>query len=208
MSLTAYWLVSRTRLACQVVIVTSASPSGSKTTTTCGLPSISYYLVVLAVVGVLLLPDAKSIKIGGLEFERLVTQVEQQTNEIKALQQTITTTVNVSTQTLLEELRATFRDQKKTIDDFLRPELAKNPGAAERLRIIDDVAQRIDRVQLPELLKVTSIAEALMSEARGKGVAAQESLLRDATAGETPEAVADAPDRDEILRDILPADGA
>src|ERR1035438_430603 len=85
LGLMAYWLATGTRPACQVVTVAPVNAQPTTTTTTCGLPSVSDFVYVLAVVGLLLLPDAKSLSFGGLGFERLTYQVEQQTREIGVL---------------------------------------------------------------------------------------------------------------------------
>lgn len=117
--LSAAWLVTGKRPACQVTTVTSSA--GTVTTKVCGMPDVSGYIYVLAVVGVLLLPDVKTLKIGGLEFERLSSKVEDQTREISQLRQTVSTTINIgAAQGFLEEVRAAVREQKAALDD-LRP---------------------------------------------------------------------------------------
>ena len=71
----AYWLTAGTHLACQVVTVTTsaspATPAKTTTTQTCGLPDVTDFIVVLAAVVLLLLPDAQKLKIGGFEFEQI-----------------------------------------------------------------------------------------------------------------------------------------
>src|SRR5260370_211235 len=95
----AYWLAAGQHLACQVVTVTSGASNGrpaqATTTQTCGLPDVADFAYVLAAVAVLLLPDAQSIKIGGFEFDRLSSKLDQQTQEISHLRQTISTTLNI-----------------------------------------------------------------------------------------------------------------
>jgi hypothetical protein len=91
LALYAFWLFTGAHPVCQVT--TAASASVRKT---CGLPDVSDYVYVLAVVVVLLLPDAKSIKIGGLEFERLTTAVREQKDEIGRLSQQVTQVVHNS----------------------------------------------------------------------------------------------------------------
>jgi hypothetical protein len=58
---------------CQVTVVSQVGQFRETTTTRdCGLPSVSAYLYVIAVVAILLLPDMRRVKVGGVEFERLV----------------------------------------------------------------------------------------------------------------------------------------
>ena len=85
--LTIAGLAKGMRPACQVTTVTNTagSPGGTTTTKVCGMLDVTDYIYVLAIVGVLLLPDMKSLKIGGLEFERLTTEVAKQTSEIGQL---------------------------------------------------------------------------------------------------------------------------
>ncbi len=45
-------------------------PAATTTTTACGLPDATDYVYVLGVVALLLLPDAKSIRLGVFGFER------------------------------------------------------------------------------------------------------------------------------------------
>ena len=49
----------------------------------CGLPDTSDYLYVLAVAGLLLLPDVQSLKIGGFEFKQLSNEVANQAVQVK-----------------------------------------------------------------------------------------------------------------------------
>jgi hypothetical protein len=91
LALYAFWLFTGTHPVCQVT--TAASAPVRKT---CGLPDVTDYIYVLAVVALLLLPDAKSIKIGGLEFERLTTAVREQKDEIGRLSQQVSQVVHLS----------------------------------------------------------------------------------------------------------------
>jgi hypothetical protein len=87
----AYWLFTNGHPVCQVT--TAASGTVTKS---CGLPDITEYIYLLAVLAVLLLPEAKSIKIGGLEFERLTTAVREQKEEVAQLTQRVTQAVNTT----------------------------------------------------------------------------------------------------------------
>jgi hypothetical protein len=87
----AYWLFTGTHPACQVTMGASRI-----VTRTCGLPDVTDLAYVLAVVVILLLPEAKSIKIGSLEFERLTTEVRGQREEIARLSQSVSQVVRTS----------------------------------------------------------------------------------------------------------------
>jgi hypothetical protein len=156
---TTAWLVAGTRLACQVTTVTGASSparissAGTSTTKVCGTPDVSDYFYVLAVVGLLLLPDAKSLKIGGLEFERLTTEVSKQASEIGQLRQEISTVVNSTnnlsvlvgdvTRLAFADFRAHFRRQRAVLEK-IRSLLPIDPQTAADLLKIDGFAKRID----------------------------------------------------------------
>lgn len=125
----AFWLFTGARPACQVT--TAASGSVTKI---CGLPDVSDYIYVLAVVAVLLLPEAKSIKLGGLEFERLTTAVSEQAGEISRLSQQVAliacTTQNFSvtiaagalaSQAAHGDVPEGARPAEEVIDEFLDP---------------------------------------------------------------------------------------
>jgi len=90
----AFWLFTGAHPVCQV------TTTGSTVTKTCGLPDVADFGYVLAVVVVLLLPDAKSIKVGGLEFVRLTNAVREQAAELDHLSQQVSqvvhTTSNIS----------------------------------------------------------------------------------------------------------------
>lgn len=85
----AFWLFTDVRPVCQAT--TAASGAVTKT---CGLPDVTDFIYVLAVVAILLLPEARSIKIGGLEFERLTTEVREQKEEIARLSQHVSQVVS------------------------------------------------------------------------------------------------------------------
>ena len=90
---------------CQVTTLTRAGlPAASQfakveTAKSCGGPGTLDWLGVLAIIGLLVLPDAQRLKIGGFEFERLARDVQQQTREIERLSQQVSTVVQ-SSQTL------------------------------------------------------------------------------------------------------------
>lgn len=86
-----FWLFTGVHPICQVTTAGSGS-----VTKTCGLPGAADFVYVLAVVAVLLLPEAKSIKIGGLEFDRLTTAVREQADEISRLSQQVSVMVHTT----------------------------------------------------------------------------------------------------------------
>jgi hypothetical protein len=85
----ASWVFTSAHPVCQVT--TAASGAVTKT---CGLPDVTDFIYVLAVVAILLLPEAKSIKIGSLQFERLTTEVREQKDEITRLSQHVSQVVS------------------------------------------------------------------------------------------------------------------
>lgn len=89
LSLSSYWIATDERPVCDVTTISGSAIN--ETTKSCTLPNVTDYIYVVAVVGVLLLPEAKRIKIGGLEFERLTNEVKRQSDEISRLNQQVTT---------------------------------------------------------------------------------------------------------------------
>lgn len=70
LGLFGYWLVSGDQPVCHVTTVSLAG-SPTRTTRSCGLPDATSYLYVFGVVAMLLLPDARSIRVGAFQFDRL-----------------------------------------------------------------------------------------------------------------------------------------
>lgn len=126
----AFWLLTGAHPVCQVTTV------AGHVTRTCGLPDVTDFIYVLAVVAVLLLPDAKSIKIGGVEFVRLTSAVRAQTAEISRLSQqvsqVVSTTSNISVTIAAAglaghvakgEAAGTGRPVEELADEFANPGL-------------------------------------------------------------------------------------
>jgi hypothetical protein len=82
-----FCLAAGSHPVCQVTTVTEENHA--VTTENCGLPGPSNYGYLVAVVVLLLLPDAKSIKVGGFEFERLTGEIKEQADQIHRLSQRI-----------------------------------------------------------------------------------------------------------------------
>jgi hypothetical protein len=195
------WLAAGTRVACQVVLVTpgGAHHAGALVTDTktCGLPSVSYFVYVLLVVGLLLLPDAKSLSVGGLRFERLTHQVEQQTREIGQLRQQVSTTIHVGTDGgMLEQLRGGVRELKGKLDQS-RGSLPGNAGTRIALEAFDAIAERVDTASVTDLINAVNLGHPLLEEAR-RGASER---LREATRVTDADA-AQAVDAGEVIRTL------
>lgn len=200
----AYWLATGTRPSCQVITVAPTSTHGAKapetgtTTTTCGLPNVSDFIYVLAVVGLLLLPEAKSLSFGGLGFERLTNQVEQQTREIGQLRQQVSTTINIGADRgMLDDLRSGVRDMKARLEQS-RSALPSDTQTRSLLADFDTIAERTDSASATELVTAAATGHRLLEEARR----AAEAQLRRSTAV-TDADVAEAVEAEDVVRDIL-----
>jgi hypothetical protein len=157
-----YWLAAGTDMACQVVTVSTGTTR--TVTRTCGLPDVADFVVVLAAVAVLILPDAQKLKIGGLEFERLSSRVEEQTHEIQRLSQTVSTTVNIGSD-LINQARNGFRDTKDILDR-VREFLPADGVAAEQLAAMDRLELRIEAESWPDLFAGILTMHGLIEEAK------------------------------------------
>lgn len=195
----SYWLFADRDLACQIVTVTNSATRSSTTTTTCGLPDVTDFIYVLAAIGLLLLPDAQKLKIGGLEFERLTVKVEEQTHEIRQLQQTVNTTVNVGSD-LINQVRNGFR-QTKDILDRVRAFLPQTPDVQEQLAAVDQLEQRAASESWPDLFAGIMTMHALIDAAASASAA---SLLRTSEAADTAENEARAEEAESVISDYLP----
>ena len=157
-----YWLAAGSSMACQVVTVSTGTTS--TVTRTCGLPDVADFVVVLAAVVVLILPDAQKLKIGGLEFERLSARVEEQTHEIQRLSQTVSTTVNIGSD-LINQARNGFRETKDILDR-VREFLPAVGVAAEQLAAMDRLEQRISAESWTDLFAGILTMHGLIEEAK------------------------------------------
>jgi hypothetical protein len=157
-----YWMATSSELACQVATVTTATTR--TVTRTCGLPDIADFVVVLAAIVVLILPDAQKLKIGGLEFERLSSQVEEQTHEIQRLSQTVSTTVNIGSD-LINQARNGFRETKDILDR-VREFLPDDGVAVEQLAAMDRLELRIDAESWTDLFAGILTMHGLIEEAK------------------------------------------
>ncbi|MGH8899514.1 MAG: hypothetical protein ACRDZ4_21440 [Egibacteraceae bacterium] len=85
------------RRVCEATTVRSSGGGTEAATTDCRTLSLTDLFPILGVVAFLLLPDVGKLKIGGFEFQRLTDKVEEQTRELRSLQQTVlkVTTSNV-----------------------------------------------------------------------------------------------------------------
>jgi hypothetical protein len=191
-----YWLEAGTRLACQVVTVTTGT--GQTTTQTCGLPNITDLFYVLAAVVVLLIPDAQRLRIGGFEFERLSDRIEEQTREITQLRQTVSTTVNVGSD-LINQARNGFRETKDILDR-VRAFLPVTPDIQEQLAAVDELERRAANESWPDLFAGIMTMHNLIDAA---GKASAETLVRTSEAGDTEEGEAQAETAESVISDYL-----
>jgi hypothetical protein len=180
-----YWLLTGTRLACQVVTVTTSTTT--TTTQTCGLPDVTDVFYVLAAVVVLLIPDAQRLRIGGFEFERLSDRIEEQTREISQLRQTVSTTVNIGSD-LIIQARNGFRETKDILDR-VRPFLPPTPEVRDQLAAIDQLEQRAAHESWPDLFAGIMTMHNLIDAAAS---ASAEAMLRTSEAADTAEEEAQA----------------
>ena len=196
-----YWLTAGTHLACQVVTVTIGSGPAAKSTTTqtCGLPDVSDFIYVLAAVALLLLPDAQRLKIGGFEFERLASKVDEQTREISQLRQTVSTTINIGSD-LINQARNGFRETKDILDR-VRGFLPDTPEIRAQLEAIDRLESRIDAESWPDLFAGILTMHALIEAAQQ---ASADALLETSEAADTEEGAEEA---HSVISDYLRADG-
>ena len=137
----------------------------AETVNSCGSPGPSELIGYILIIAALLLPDARSLKIGGFEFERLTTEVAKQASGIEQLRQDISTVVsntnNLSVQVgdvtrlAFADFRAYFRTQR-TVLEKIRPLLPGDPQTAAELSKVDEFATRIDADDLnpSELMEV------------------------------------------------------
>ncbi len=194
----SYWLFAGENLSCQVVTVTNTSAKTSTTTQTCGLPDVTDFIYVLAAVALLLLPDAQKLKIGGFEFERLASKVEEQTHEISQLRQTVSTTVNIGSD-LINQARNGFRETKDILDR-VRGFLPDTPEIRAQLAAMDELERRIDAESWTDLFAGILTMHALIEAAQK---ASAEALLRTSEAADTEEGEAQAEEAESVISDYL-----
>jgi hypothetical protein len=195
----SYWLIGNEHIACQVVTVTTPGvPAKTTTTQTCGLPDITNFIYVLAAVALLLLPDTQRLRVGGFEFERLSTKVDEQTHEIRQLQQTVSTTVNVGSD-LINQARNGFR-QTKDILDRVRAFLPQTPEVQEQLTAMDELEERAASESWPDLFAGIMTMHALIDVAARASATA---LLRTSEEADTAESEARAEEAESVISDYL-----
>lgn len=192
----SYWLLEGTRLACQVVTVTTGT--GQTTTQTCGLPDVTDLFYVVAAVVILLIPDAQRLRIGGFEFERLSDRIEEQTREISQLRQTVSTTVNIGSD-LINQARNGFREMKDILDR-VRAFLPQTPDIQEELAAVDELERRAASESWPDLFAGIMTMHNLIDAA---GRASAETLLRTSEAADTIEGEAQAEEAESVISDYL-----
>jgi hypothetical protein len=214
LALFGYWLEAGKELACQVVTVSVGGGAAGKvtTTSTCGLPNISDFAFVLAVVVVLLVPDAQRLRVGGFEFERLSTKIDDQTHEIGQLRQQVSNfnTINIGADllphdredsNLISQARDGFRERKDILDE-VRDFLPDTPAVRDQLAEIDALEQRINAESWPDLVRGTLLAADLIKQA---GNVAADILVRTSQAADTERDVALAQQAESVIARYLPS---
>jgi hypothetical protein len=207
----SYWLSAGTDLACQVVRVSSGAGKVT-TTSTCALPSVSDFAFVLAVVLVLLVPDAQRLRLGGFEFERLSTKIDDQTHEIGQLRQQVSNinTINIGADllpherednNLISQARDGFRERKDILDE-VRDFLPDTAEVREQLADLDALEVRINAESWPDLVRGTLLAAELIRRA---GNTAADILVRTSRAADTAEDVALAQQAESVIARYLPS---
>lgn len=136
----------------------------TETTSTCGGVGFSdltgYFLVIL----ILLLPDAKSVGLGGFRFERLSSKLEEVSKEVGTLSQNLNQTFNFGVDAL-NELRVGLRKQKADLDE-VRDSLPPDERTTGQVALIDDVARRSDDASPTEIMYASITAATLIEEAK------------------------------------------
>ena len=168
----------------------------TETTSTCtgvGFPDLTGYFLVIVV---LFLPDAKSIGIGGFQFERLTSKVEEVSKEVGALSQNLNQTFNFGADAL-NELRVWLRKQKTDLDE-VRESLPDDERTNSQLVLVDDITRRSDDASPPEILHASITAATLISEARR---AAKAEIDRSVDVSDAD--VATAQDAGDVLQRLL-----
>ncbi len=178
-------------------------PKG-ETAQICGARGASDLVGYFAIVVVLLLPDARSLKFGGIQFERLTAEVAKQTSEIGQLRQEVSTVVsntnNLSVQVsdvtrlAFADFRAYFRTQRAVLER-IRLLLPSDPQTIAGLKRIDEFSTRIDADDLNpfELIEVSQQMRSLIAA----------KLTASGTEGDT---VVGAENAEDVLPGILGGD--
>jgi hypothetical protein len=198
----AYWLYTGKHVACQVVTVSSlaipGSPATMTTTQTCGLPDVTDFAYVLAAVLLLLIPDVQRLRLGGFEFERLSSKIDEQTREISQLRQTVSTTVNVGSD-LIVQARNGFR-QTKDILDRVRAFLPETEEIQEQLYAVDNLEAHAANQSWPELFAGIMTMHSLIGTAAN---ASADAMVRTSEEADTAESEAQAEQAESVISDYL-----
>lgn len=208
-------------IASLVVVILAARAAGHDvcnvtTTTRTGLPSLSWLprtessracrpaglsdLVAYAVIiAVLLIPDARSLSIGSLKFERLSSTVEQVAEDVGTLvNQSVSQTVTVG-ESLLEQNRNGFLSEKAHLD-VIRGFLPQDMETRSQLEYLDDLAQRAASATWQELTYSIYISQLLLNKVR---TASEAAVLTTGTVGDTDEGRAHSEAADDVLPEFI-----
>lgn len=197
-----YWLYTGKHLACQVVTVSSratlGSPATTTTTQTCGLPDVTDFVYVLAAVLLLLVPDVQRLRIGGFEFERLSSKIDEQTREINQLRQTVSTTVNVGSD-LIIQARNGFRETKDILDR-VRAFLPQTEEIQEQLAAVDRLEAHAANESWPELFAGIMTMHSLIEAAANTSA---DIMVHTSEEADTAESEAQAEEAESVILDYL-----
>lgn len=169
-------LLASRQEACHLTTTTlgglaAASPlPKTEATTTCTGVGFSDLIGYFLVIAVLLLPDARSIGVGGFRFERLTSKVDEVSKEVGQLSQNLNQTFNIGADAL-NELRAGLRRQKAELDQ-VRDSLPGDERIANQLSLVDDIARQSDDASPTEILHASITAATLIDEAKRAAKAA------------------------------------
>jgi hypothetical protein len=146
----------------------------NETDQVCGAPGVSDLLGYFAIILVLLLPDARSLKFGIFQFERLTTEVAKQTSEIGQLRQDVSTVVSSTNHLSVQvnevaalafaDFRTYFRTQRVLLEK-IRSLLPDDVQTVANLKKVDEFAPRIDDKDLnpTELMEMLQIMHSLIA---------------------------------------------
>ncbi len=185
------------RRVCETTTVRSSGGGTEAATTDCRTLSLTDLFPILGVVAFLLLPDVGKLKIGGFEFQRLTDKVEEQTRELRSLQQTVlkVTTSNVMSvnhggEELFPFIAAFYEEQVARFDvlsaeftNIDRDLLAGDEALPEKLASIDSAIQireKGGRLRVSLMNAAADDMEQLLTAAKDAGDKADKS-------GKTPQ---------------------
>jgi hypothetical protein len=181
----------------------------TQTTRACrpaGLPDLAAYFVIVAV---LLIPDARSLSLGSLKFERLSSQVDQVAKDVGTLLSLAVSQSQSQSQkvvlheSLVEQAREGFISDKAFIDTA-RGLLPHDADTTSQLDHLDELARRLATATWQEVNYGVFVSQTLLGKVRAVSEAA---VLSSGTSGDTVEARDQAEPADDVLREFIEGQG-